>query len=91
VRIVVAGTGTGVGKTHVAVALVTAMRGAGQAIVGLKPIESGLAGIEGAADGERLASASTTPVSRETGGGPPPYRFLAPLSPTSPPVSPTCA
>jgi dethiobiotin synthetase len=75
VRIVVAGTGTGVGKTHVAVALVSVTRG-----VGLKPIECGPAGV-GGTDSERLAAASTTPVSRETGGGQPPYRFDPPVSP----------
>jgi dethiobiotin synthetase len=41
-RLVIAGTGTGVGKTHVACALLRRLRARGWPIVGLKPIETGL-------------------------------------------------
>ena len=42
-RLVLIGTGTGVGKTYVGAALVSAWRARGHAAWGLKPIESGLA------------------------------------------------
>ena len=41
-RIVVCGTGTEIGKTHVACALVAHLAAAGKTVVGLKPIESGV-------------------------------------------------
>ncbi len=41
-RLVVLGTGTGVGKTHLSAALLRALRSAGGSSLGLKPIESGL-------------------------------------------------
>ncbi|MGZ3416268.1 MAG: dethiobiotin synthase [Polyangiales bacterium] len=51
--IAVSGTGTGVGKTTTAVALVRALRAAGKNVGAWKPIETG--GIE---DGERLGAAA---------------------------------
>jgi dethiobiotin synthetase len=58
IRLVVVGTGTGVGKTHVACALLRHLRDGGLPIVGLKPIETGLeAG--GISDQGRLLHAST--------------------------------
>jgi dethiobiotin synthetase len=62
-RILVVGTGTGVGKTHVACALLRAFAERGVAAVGLKPVETGVAEVEeGAADPrcdqERLCRAS---------------------------------
>jgi dethiobiotin synthetase len=46
-RVLVVGTGTGIGKTHVGCALLTAWGEAGERAVGLKPIESGVTGSEG--------------------------------------------
>jgi dethiobiotin synthetase len=40
--VVVTGTGTGIGKTHVAAALLHAWRGLGVAAVGWKPVETGV-------------------------------------------------
>jgi dethiobiotin synthetase len=61
-RIVVVGTGTAVGKTHVACALIRAWGERGVRAVGLKPVETGVSpggsGSEGSSDQERLCSAS---------------------------------
>src|ERR1700733_14533830 len=73
--IVVAGTGTDVGKTHVATALVRAW-GAGCAVVGYKPIETGVDSGPGA-DARRLAEASTFHVQRPAFG----YAFPLPILP----------
>jgi dethiobiotin synthetase len=62
VRIVVVGTGTEVGKTHVTTALVRAAVRAGLQAVGLKPVESGVG--TGASDASRLGGGEF--VSRET-------------------------
>ncbi len=69
--VVVAGTGTGIGKTHVAAALVRAWAPRGR-IAGLKPIESG-----GRADIELLGRMSTFHVQRLQ----PPYMLARPVSP----------
>jgi dethiobiotin synthetase len=59
-RIVVVGSGTGVGKTHVACALLRAFVEAGREALGLKPVETGVA--EGrAGDAERLGEAARRP------------------------------
>jgi dethiobiotin synthetase len=71
-RIVVVGSGTGVGKTHVACALLGVLRGLGIDAVGLKPVESGCAGGV-AADAARLASCSR--------GAAPWHAFADPVSP----------
>ena len=74
--VVVTGTGTGIGKTHVAEALLRAWarHQPGARLVGLKPIESGVT--PGAAsDAARLAAASTFHV-KQLG-----YALSAPLSP----------
>ncbi|HEX3850732.1 MAG TPA: dethiobiotin synthase [Polyangiaceae bacterium] len=47
-RLIVLGCGTGVGKTRVGVALLHALRAAGERCEGLKPIESGIELISGA-------------------------------------------
>jgi dethiobiotin synthetase len=73
-RIVLVGTGTGIGKTHVGVALVGALAAAGMEVAGLKPVESGVG--SGISDAERLAGASSFHVKP-----PPPYMLAAPLSP----------
>lgn len=74
IRVAVVGTGTGVGKTHVSVALVAALAARGDKICGLKPIESGVDGTS-TTDAEQLALVSS--VQPE----PAPYRFAEPLSP----------
>jgi dethiobiotin synthetase len=73
-RIVLVGTGTGIGKTHLGVALVTALRAAGVEVAGLKPVESGVG--TGPSDAELLQGASSFRVP-----DPPPYQLAAPLSP----------
>jgi dethiobiotin synthetase len=79
VRIVVAGSGTGVGKTHVAVSLILALQGRGVFASGVKPVETGVgARFDLGEDATRLAAASRGIVSRETT---PPYCFEPALSP----------
>ncbi len=70
--IAIAGTGTGIGKSHVAVALLMAMRVHAR-VVGWKPVESGVVGSEGA-DEARLRAAGSV-------AGPPTLRLRQPLSP----------
>ncbi len=67
--VVVSGTGTGIGKTHVAAALVLAWRARrpDAAVVGLKPVESGIDPSDPAApasDGATLEQVSTFHVKR---------------------------
>lgn len=61
-RIVLVGTGTAVGKTHVACALIRALGSQGIPAIGLKPVETGVSPIESggerASDQERLWEAS---------------------------------
>jgi dethiobiotin synthetase len=57
VRLLIAGTGTGVGKTHVACALLRRLRARGWPIVGLKPIETGL-DVAAISDQHRLSLAT---------------------------------
>jgi dethiobiotin synthetase len=68
-----AGTGTGVGKTHVASALLRVATHRGHPAVGLKPIESGVLDELGE-DSRALAAHSVRRVL-------PPYRLREPLSP----------
>jgi dethiobiotin synthetase len=64
--IVVSGTGTGIGKTHFAEALLLALRETGRRVVGLKPVESGVVpGSEGDSDSARLSRASSFHVKHE--------------------------
>ncbi|AUX37579.1 MULTISPECIES: AAA family ATPase [Sorangium] len=67
-RVAVVGTGTGVGKTHTAVALVAALAARGDKVCGLKPIESGVDGLS-VSDADQMAAVSS--VQPE----PAPYRF----------------
>jgi dethiobiotin synthetase len=55
--VVLGGTGTEIGKTHLAEALLLAWRGQGICAAGLKPVESGVDGAT-VSDSERLAAAS---------------------------------
>ena len=66
--IVVSGTGTGVGKTHVGAALLRAWASRGLAVCGYKPVETGVAGDEGAdIRALRLASSfHVKPAARST-------------------------
>lgn len=73
-RIVLVGTGTGIGKTHLGVALLKALARAGVEVAGLKPVESGVT--DGVTDAQLLAEAASFHVKRA-----PPYRLAAPLSP----------
>jgi dethiobiotin synthetase len=73
-RIVLIGTGTGIGKTHLGVALVHALAQAGQEVAGLKPVESGVA--DGVTDADLLDRAATFHVKH-----PRPYALATPVSP----------
>jgi dethiobiotin synthetase len=73
-RVVLVGTGTGIGKTHLAVTLLRALAAAGIEAAGLKPVESGVGA--GVTDAALLAEASLFHVKQ-----PPPYAFEAAVSP----------
>jgi len=72
-RIVLVGTGTGIGKTHAGVALVSALAAAGVEVAGLKPIESGVS--TGETDASALAAVGSFHVKQA------PYTFVEPISP----------
>jgi dethiobiotin synthetase len=72
--IVVSGTGTGIGKTYVCEALLTALRASGRRVAGLKPVETGLRE-GGPSDAQRLDRASSFHVKQSE------YRFAEPVSP----------
>jgi dethiobiotin synthetase len=72
--VIVTGTGTGIGKTHVAVAILHAWAAGKKRIVGWKPIETGVDGSVGE-DARRLHSAASLHVKH------PPATYRAPLSP----------
>jgi dethiobiotin synthetase len=71
--IVLSGTGTEIGKTHIAEALLLGWRALGIRAVGLKPVESGVDG-SAPSDNERLAAASAFHVK-------PPYVLRLPVAP----------
>ncbi|MBK8252518.1 MAG: dethiobiotin synthase [Polyangiaceae bacterium] len=75
-RVVVVGTGTGIGKTHLGVALVAAAVRAGLRACGLKPIESGVPAGAVGEDSAALAAVSNAPIHF-----PPPYTLVDPVSP----------
>ncbi len=75
-RIVLVGTGTGIGKTHLGVTLVTALRRRGEEVCGLKPIESGVAPGEVGEDARALAEAGVFHVKH-----PQPYALEDAVSP----------
>ncbi len=76
VRIVVVGTGTNIGKTHLSVALVTHLARAGRQVCGLKPIESGVPAGGVGPDAAALAAAGVFHVKH-----PQPYALPDPVSP----------
>lgn len=75
-RVVLIGTGTNIGKTHLGVALVSAMGRRGLPACGLKPVESGVVPGQLGADGQALAEASPFHVKQ-----PQPYALPDPVSP----------
>lgn len=78
-RVVVVGTGTGVGKTHVSCALLAAAAAAGRRCIGLKPVETGISELGEGEDGRRLESFGTGPMFHVKQKAP--YRFAPPISP----------
>jgi dethiobiotin synthetase len=73
--VVVTGTGTEIGKTHIAAALVR-HAAVGRRVAGVKPVESGVS--RGSpTDADALAAASTFHVKQSAA----PYRFADPVSP----------
>jgi dethiobiotin synthetase len=72
--VLVTGTGTGIGKTHFAEALLLALGKLGLKAVGIKPVETGLSE-GGVSDAERLSAASSFHV-KHVG-----LRFGEPVSP----------
>jgi dethiobiotin synthetase len=74
--IVVAGTGTGIGKTHLGEALLLAGARLGKRIAGLKPVESGVAdAADPTSDGARLARVASFHVKHQR------HLFADPVSP----------
>jgi dethiobiotin synthetase len=71
--VVITGTGTSIGKTHVAEALILAWRRTAR-VVGLKPVESGVSDPV-QSDAARLGTVSSFHVKQS------PYAFSAPISP----------
>ena len=89
-RVVIAGTGTAVGKTHVGCALLGSWAELGVEAVGLKPIESGIADLTELSDQERLTDASQAfHVKRP--GTPPMFHVKRPLYALPEPLSPHLA
>ncbi len=80
-RIVVVGTGTGIGKTWLSCHLIRALRARGLRALGLKPIESGVTPLS-MTDGGELARASYDDAElAKTLELSAPYRLLDPISP----------
>lgn len=73
--LVVTGTGTNIGKTHVSVALLRALRSRYASVAGFKPVEAG-PGEGGLSDARQLDEAASFHVKHELG-----YRFAEPVSP----------
>lgn len=74
-RLVIVGTGTGVGKTWVTAALARALTTRSLRVVALKPVETGVDDSAADTDFQRLATVSSFHVA------PQPYRFVPPVSP----------
>ena len=79
-RVVVLGAGTGVGKTRVSVALLSALGERGHATLGLKPVESGITGDSNHPPGSD-ASALAGAASHRTTLRSPLYPLCRPVSP----------
>lgn len=80
----IAGTDTGIGKTHVSVALIHALRDAGWSACGMKPVASGC---DDTPEGRRNADAVAL---RQASAPVPPYDLINPVA-LSAPVSPHLA
>ncbi|HEX9298051.1 MAG TPA: ATP-dependent dethiobiotin synthetase BioD, partial [Polyangiaceae bacterium] len=84
-RLVVAGTGTGVGKTHVACALLRMLTARGIEAVGLKPVETGVTPSPELNGGHEPATLSDAERLRRAGGTfhvkRSPCSFVDPVSP----------
>ncbi len=87
IRVFIAGTDTGIGKTHVACTLLYALRDAGHVACGMKPVASGCTGSTGALRNEdalALLEASAQPL---------PYAHVNPVAlrrPLSPHLAAAC-
>ena len=78
----VTATGTDIGKTFVAVALIRHMRAAGHAVHAIKPIVTGFDhGAWQNSDPAVLLAALARPITLQEIEGISPWRFQAPLSP----------
>ena len=81
----VAGCGTDIGKTYVAVRVIEALRASGRRVVALKPVASGVPAIDEPAfadsDTARLLRAQNLAIDPETVAACSPWRFSAALSP----------
>jgi dethiobiotin synthetase len=75
-RIVIVGTGTHIGKTHLGVTLIAAAARRGWSVCGLKPVESGVPAGQLGEDAAALAATSTFHVKH-----PQPYALPDPVSP----------
>ncbi len=78
IRLGITGTDTGVGKTVVTCAIAAALRRRGVEVVGMKPIETGVAFDDPRRDGARIARASQSPVPLDVTA---PLVFDRPLAP----------
>lgn len=89
-RVVVLGTGTGVGKTYVTAALARALAASGRVVQAVKPVETGLQA-DAASDAETLSAASnakTAPTPHPLFGFPDPITpWLAAEKAGAPPPS----
>jgi dethiobiotin synthetase len=74
-RLVVVGTGTGVGKTWATTALATELAARSRRVVALKPVETGVTENTPGTDSHQLAAVSSLDVA------PQPFRFEPPISP----------
>ncbi len=83
--VVVAGAGTDIGKTYLSCALLSALREAGQPVLALKPVVSGVGPIGDpdfdASDTARLLRATGVAPTPQAIEACSPWRFAAPLSP----------
>lgn len=71
-------TGTDVGKTFIACALIRALKAEGREVGAFKPVLSGFEGIEGSDAGRLMQALGETDLDRMS-----PLRFIAPLAPPS--------
>ena len=77
----ITGTDTGVGKTLISCALITALRGAGHVVAGMKPVASGCEIVDGALrnpDALQLMAASGLPLDYDDVN---PYAFAPAIAP----------